>query len=98
MKTVIAFIIGLGMTGALASDGAALYQKCASCHGDKGQTAAMNKSSVITGADKASLVADLKGYREGTLDKNGMGKLMHLHAKALSDGDIEALASHISGF
>jgi len=47
MKTLLAL---LGLTLALsAADGSALFQKCAACHGQKGEKAALGKSEVIAG-------------------------------------------------
>ena len=71
MKKIILAVAVLG-TMSLMADGAALYKKCAACHGAKGEKAALGKSAVIGGMDTAALVADLKGYKAGTTNKKGM--------------------------
>jgi cytochrome c553 len=86
----------LATTLTLLSADATLYQKCAQCHGADGKANALNKSTAIAGMSKASLIDDLNGYKAGTLNKNGAGKLMHLHTKDLSDAQIDSLAEHIS--
>ncbi|MRI83938.1 MAG: cytochrome C [Nitratiruptor sp.] len=80
----------------MAADGAALYKKCAGCHGAKGEKKALGKSAPIAGWDKAKLVEALKGYKAGTRNVYGMGMLMKGQVASLSDADIEALAEYIS--
>jgi cytochrome c553 len=95
MKTLIAL---LGLTAMLsAADGAALYQKCAACHGLKGEKAALGKSEVISGWNSAKTLEALKGYKAGTRNTKGMGALMKGQTAALSDADMKVLADHIAG-
>ena len=95
MKTLLMI---LGITAILgAADGAALYKKCAACHGQKGEKPALGKSAVIGGVDTAALVADMKGYKAGTLNKKGMGALMKGQVASYSDADIEAVSAYITG-
>jgi cytochrome c553 len=47
--------------------------------------------------DVATIDADLKGYKAGTLNKHGMGMLMKGQVASLSDADIKALAEYIHG-
>lgn len=91
--------LALLVTGAslMAADGAALYKKCAACHGAKGEKAALGKSAVIGGVDVATLVADMKGYKDGTVNKKGMGALMKGQVASYSDADIQAVAEYING-
>ncbi|MGD9595305.1 c-type cytochrome [Wolinella succinogenes] len=92
--------IALGMIFAAASlmaaDGATLYKKCVACHGVKAEKPALGKSEVIAGWDKAKLVEELKAYKAGTLNKNGMGAMMKGQMASFSDADIEAVAEYIS--
>ncbi len=81
----------------MAADGAALYKKCAACHGAKGEKAALGKSAVIGGVDAATIAADLKGYKAGTTNKKGMGALMKGQVASYSDADIEAVAAYVAG-
>ncbi len=78
-------------------DPAALYgQKCASCHGSKGEKAALGKSQIIAGWSNAQVSEALKGYQAGTYGKE-MKSLMQGQAKGLDDAQIDALANHIAG-
>ncbi|NLU34904.1 MAG: c-type cytochrome [Wolinella succinogenes] len=92
--------IALGMIFAAASlmaaDGATLYKKCVACHGVKAEKPALGKSEVIAGWDKAKLVEELKAYKAGTLNRNGMGAMMKGQMASFSDADIEAVAEYIS--
>lgn len=81
----------------MAADGAALYKKCAACHGAAGEKAALGKSAVIGGVDAATIAADLKGYKAGTTNKKGMGALMKGQVASYSDADIEAVSAYIAG-
>ncbi len=95
MKTLIVI---LGLTAMLgAADGAALYQKCAACHGLKGEKAALGKSEVIAGWGSLKTLDALKGYKAGTRNTKGMGALMKGQTAALSDADMKVLADHIAG-
>ena len=80
----------------MAADGAALYKKCAACHGQHGEKKALGKSAVIGGLDAATIAADLKGYKAGTTNKKGMGALMKGQVAAYDDAQIEAVAAYIS--
>ena len=90
--------LALLVTGAslMAADGAALYKKCAACHGAKGEKPALGKSGIIGGQDAATTAADLKAYKAGTLNKKGMGALMKGQVASYSDADIDAVAAHIA--
>lgn len=90
-------IIGLTLisTMMLAADGAALYSKCAGCHGTTGEKMALGKSKVINTMTKETLITALSGYQSGTYG-GPMKGLMKGQVANLSDADIEALALHIS--
>lgn len=95
MKTLIAI---LGLSAMLsAADGAAMFQKCAACHGMKGEKPALGKSEVIAGWGSAKVVDALKGYKAGTRNTKGMGALMKGQTASLSDADMKALGDHIAG-
>lgn len=93
------FAIAMLLAGAtsLMADGAAVYAKCAGCHGANGEKSALNKSAVITGQAAATTVEQLTAYKAGTLNKYGMGGLMKGQVAALSDADIQAVADYIAG-
>jgi cytochrome c len=95
MKTLIAL---LGLTALLsAADGSALFQKCAACHGLKGEKAALGKSEVIAGWKSDKVLDALKGYKSGTRNTKGMGALMKGQTASLDDADMKALADYIAG-
>jgi cytochrome c len=95
MKTLMAI---LGLTAMLsAADGGALYQKCAACHGAKGEKAALGKSEVIAGWNSAKTLDALKGYKAGTRNTKGMGAIMKGQTATLSDADMKTIADYVAG-
>ncbi|MDD2829333.1 MAG: c-type cytochrome [Sulfuricurvum sp.] len=83
---------------ATAVDAGALFgQKCVSCHGAKGEKAALGKSQIIATFSESQIKDALKGYQAGTYGKE-MKAVMQGQAKALDDAQIDALAKHISAF
>jgi cytochrome c553 len=93
------FAIAMLLAGStlLMADGAALFAKCAGCHGQKGEKPALGKSAVITGQDAAKTAEQLKGYKAGTLNQHGMGALMKGQVASMSDDDIKAVSEYIAG-
>lgn len=79
----------------LAADGAALYKKCAGCHGANGEKAALGKSKIIKDLSKDAFVAAMKGYKDGTYG-GAMKGLMKGQVATLSDADIKAIADKIA--
>ena len=93
MKTLLLI---LGITSILAAaDGAALYNKCVSCHGAAGEKHALNKSKIINEMSKAEIVTALKGYKDGSYG-GPMKALMKGQVAAYSDEQIETVAGFIS--
>ncbi len=97
MKKIVLSIVALGAMSFLAADGAALYKKCAGCHGAKAEKKALGKSEVIAGWDAAKVEEALKGYKAGTRNVHGMGGLMKGQVASYSDADIKAVAEYIHG-
>lgn len=93
---LVAFILGSSL---LAADGAAIYKKCAACHGPTAKTKYAGKVPMLAGQDKAKLIESIKGYKAGSVNAYGMGAVMkaqaNLHLK--SDGDIEAVTEYLAG-
>lgn len=85
----------LGSSSLLASDGAALYKKCSSCHGAVAEKQALGKSQVIAGWDATKVQDALKGYKDGSYG-GAMKGLMKGQVASLSDDDIKALSEHIA--
>ena len=94
MKKLV--LLALVATTSIAmADGAALFAKCAGCHGADGKTKALGKSAPIAGMAAADVVKDLEGYKAGTLNKHGMGGVMKGQANMSAD-DMKALGEYIS--
>jgi len=96
MKKIVISMLLAGSTLVMAADGAALFAKCAGCHGQNGEKPALGKSAIIKDLPAEEIEKDLKGYKAGTLDKHGMGAVMKGQVASLSDEDIKALAQYIS--
>lgn len=91
----IALTLVLLASVSFAADAAAIYTKCAACHGADGMRKAMNKSGEIAKLTSAQIKSDLEGYKAGTLNRFGLGGVMKGQAASLSDADIAALAKYI---
>ena len=97
MKTIQKVLLGLTVVGSLtvaAADGAALYKKCAGCHGASGEKKALGKSEVIKGWEATKTVAALKGYKDGTYG-GAMKGLMKGQVASLDDAKIESIAKFL---
>lgn len=90
-------VLGLSLTAAalFAADGAAVYAKCAACHGKDGKNAAI--SGLAIGGEAADTVAKkLHGYKDGSF--GGAKKaMMTPQVAALSEDDIKAVSAYIAG-
>jgi len=95
MKKIAIALLFAGVSTLMASDGAALYKKCAGCHGAKGEKKALGKSKVISAMSHTELVGALKGYKDGSYG-GPMKGLMKGQVAALDDAKIEALATFIA--
>jgi cytochrome c553 len=93
MKTLIAILTLTAILG--ASDGAALYKKCAACHGATGEKVALGKSKVIKDLSKEQIITAIKGYKDGSYG-GPMKALMKGQVASLSDADAEAVAEFIT--
>lgn len=93
MKTLLMI---LGITAILgASEGAALFKKCAACHGVDGEKKALGKSKVIKELDKEQIVTAINGYQDGSYG-GPMKALMKGQVAGLNKEDINTLAEYIS--
>lgn len=89
-------IAALGsVMGLMAADGAALYKKCASCHGMNAEKKALGKSQVIQGWDVEKGIAALKGYKDGTYG-GPMKGLMKGQVANYSEEDMRAVSEYIA--
>lgn len=89
-------IVALGsVMGLMAADGAALYKKCASCHGMKAEKKALGKSQVIQGWSVEKGIAALKGYKDGTYG-GPMKALMKGQVASYTEDDMKAVSEYIA--
>ena len=95
MKKIAIAMLFAGST-LLMADGAASYAKCAGCHGQNGEKAALGKSAIIAGQDAAKTVEDLKGYKAGTLNQHGMGGVMKGQVASMDDAAMKEVADYIA--
>ncbi len=98
MKKIVLTLAIAAASTLLAADGAALYKKCAACHGLKGEKKALNKSAVIQGWTKAQLVDSMKGYKAGTYGGPMKGLMKGQLGAGYDDAGIEAVAEYITTF
>jgi len=84
---ILALVAGFAFSANIA--------KCTGCHGANFEKKALGKSAVLNTLTKEQIVADMKGYRSGTLNKYGLGGIMKGQAAGLSDQDIEMMANQI---
>jgi len=98
MKKITKIVLGLAVLGATslaATDGAALYKKCAGCHGANGEKKALGKSMIIKGWEKDKTIAALKGYKDGSYG-GVMKGVMKGQSISLNNEQIEAIAEFIA--
>lgn len=88
----IALTLLIAYVGLMASNGAALYKKCATCHGTYGEKSAFDKSGIIKSTDVAN---KLKAYKDGTLNIYGLGRLMKGQIASYSDVEIAILVAYV---
>lgn len=95
MKKLAVVLAFAAASTLMAADGAALYKKCAACHGAKAEKKALNKSHIIQGWDAAKIEASLKGYKDGSYG-GAMKGLMKGQIASYSDADIKAVSEYIA--
>jgi cytochrome c553 len=95
MKKILITLLITLTTQAMAS-GKSLYKNCAGCHGDKGDTPALQLSSKIAGQNKSKTILQLKAYKNGELNQYSLGNIMKMQVATLSDDDMETLAEYIA--
>jgi len=95
INTIVATKTEAKESTADAAKGKGLYLKCAGCHGQNGEKAALGKSQVIKGWEASKVVTALKGYKD---DSYGgvMKGVMKSQVSNLSDEEIDALGAFIS--
>jgi len=94
MKKVLGVILFLGIWSIMSADGAALYKQCITCHGEKGEKAALGKSKVINAMSEADIIASMKGYKDGTYG-GALKAVMVKQAASYDDAQIAEVAAYI---
>jgi len=88
--------ITIVMTSFLWSNGAALYTKCAECHGSYAQKKALGKSRIIQGQEASKTYTQLKLYAKGKQNLYGYGSLMKMQVSSFSDAELKSIARYIA--
>lgn len=73
-----------------------LYTRCTPCHGKNGQINALQKSRIIGGEDRETLLYELEEYKAGRLNQYGLGQIMKGQLQNLNHNDLKILAYYIS--
>jgi len=95
MKNILVILcfVSLG----IASANSSIYaNKCASCHGAKGEATAYNKTKPIAGQEASLTYQQLNGYKNGSLNMYGFGSIMKNMVNGLDDGSMKELSVYIS--
>ena len=96
-KILITLLTSMSISTYAIADGESLYKNCAGCHGDNGQTKALQLADAIAGQDKNTTIKQLTAYKNGELNKYGLGNIMKMQVATLNKQDIEELADYIAG-
>ena len=91
MKRVLTLLVFASVTSLMASDIAAVAQKCATCHGKMGEKKALMKSKIIKDMSKADFISAMKGYKDGSYG-GPMKGVMKPQVMTLNDGQMSTLA------
>ena len=94
-KTLIKLLLLTGTTLALLADSQSLYKNCSGCHGESGETSALKVSKVIVGQESNLTIKELTAYKNGELNQYGLGNIMKLQLRTVSEDDIAELAAYI---
>lgn len=92
MKKVLFLILSIASIASATQ----LFEKCAACHGKKGERHSQNLTKSIAGMNAKEVTKILKEYRAGTRNTYGLGIMMNGQAGKLSDANIEEVANYIA--
>lgn len=95
MRKQLLLLLLTGMTTLAIADGAALFKKCAICHGEKGQKRSLNVSKVIAGWKADKVIEALKAYKEKSRNQYGFGNMMGGQATKLTDAQMREVAEYV---
>ncbi|MCH9675445.1 MAG: cytochrome c [Gammaproteobacteria bacterium] len=91
-------VLGLASVTAIAADGETVYntKACSACHGPNGAAPIQPSYPKLAGQNSAYLVQQIKDIRDG-VRTNGQSAVMKPIVGALTDAEIEAVATYLSG-
>jgi len=92
-KTILSIAL---LTSFSFSDGSVIFSKCVGCHGQNGEKGALGKPTVLIGVSAEDTEKKLLAYKDGSLNKYGMGSLMKGQVTNLSSDDIKEVSQYIS--
>lgn len=93
-KAVVLVLTGCVTLG--MADGAAIYERCAVCHGEYGEKKSLGVSAVIAGWKEDKIIERIKGYQSKKLNQYGFGNMMSGQAVKLTDSQAHEVAAYIS--
>jgi len=93
--TVIALPVLLSLSAMVSAEAPAKAAICTACHGAGGGAPIMDTYPKLAGQNKGYLVSSLKAYRAGER-QGAMAAVMAPQATALSDAEIDELATYFS--
>ena len=76
-------------------EGAKLFERCAACHGQRGEKQALGKSLVINQMTKEQIIRSIEGYVDGTYGRS-MRDLMKGQVFRLKRDQVEKIAIYVS--
>jgi len=77
-------------------EGVKLFERCAACHGQRGEKQALGKSLVINQMTKEQIIRSIEGYVDGTYGRS-MRDLMKGQVFRLKRDQVEKIAVYVSG-
>ncbi|WP_439639859.1 c-type cytochrome [Nevskia sp.] len=80
-----------------AGDASRGLPACAACHGPKGAGNPASAYPHVAGQNAGYAASSLRAYRAGERGQEGNGQMMAAVAKHLTDAEIDALSSYLSG-
>lgn len=92
-KILLASIL---LSGFAFADGATTYAKCVGCHGTNGKKHALGNKTLLQGLSAEETKKTLLGYKEGSINKFGMGGVMKSQLINLSDKEINEVSLYIA--
>lgn len=81
--------------GLMLEEGKKIYNRCAICHGVKGQREALGKSAKISDLSEEDINKALLGYRNGTYG-GGLKAVMKGQVKDLNEVQLKSVAAYIA--